>query len=233
VRSGHGNWKTALVALALISAACSRHATRAALEIDPARLHAEVTPRSWTLLGPFPFSADDLRGPGRPYAGLNHDFLADLGKPEAGIRESDLATLPASRTSIHQDGAYVHLHKIFPETDYAVVYAATVLGSAAAGDIATIAGSDDGIKLWLNGVLLVDSGNTVERGNAKYQHIVRAHLNKGRNLLLAKVDQKVLDWSFSLRLAGLEEARRKAVEYHAANVLKVRILVSGEATGRR
>jgi hypothetical protein len=112
-RSGRGNWKTALVALALISAACSRQATRAALEIDPARLHAEVTPRSWTLFGPFPFSADDLRGPGRPYAGLNHDFLADLGKPEAGIHESDLATLPASRTSVHQDGAYFH-YALFP-----------------------------------------------------------------------------------------------------------------------
>jgi hypothetical protein len=65
---------------------------------------------------------------------------------------------------------------------------------------------DDGIKLWLNGVLWIDSGNTVERGHAKYQHIVRAHVNKGRNLLLAKIDQNVLDWSFSLRLAGLEEA---------------------------
>jgi len=63
---------------------------------------------------------------------------------------------------------------------------------------------------------LIDSGNTVERGNSKYQHIARAHLNKGKNLLLAKVDQKVLDWSFSLRLSSLEEARQKAIEYHAA-----------------
>ncbi len=58
-------------------------------------------------------------------------------------------------------------------------------------------GSDDGLKLWLNGRLLIDAD--AYRGLNVQDHVVALPLESGRNTLLAKVTQGVGAWDFQMR----------------------------------
>ena len=58
-------------------------------------------------------------------------------------------------------------------------------------------GSDDGLKLWVNGRLLIDVD--AYRGLNVQDHQLDLPLNAGRNTLLAKVTQSVGGWDFQMR----------------------------------
>jgi len=58
-------------------------------------------------------------------------------------------------------------------------------------------GSDDGVKLWLNGHLLLDAD--VYRGLNVQDHRIELPLVEGRNTLLVKVTQGVGGWDFQMR----------------------------------
>jgi glucose/arabinose dehydrogenase len=58
-------------------------------------------------------------------------------------------------------------------------------------------GSDDGLKVWLNGRLLVDADSY--RGMNIQDHLVELPIAAGRNALLVKVTQGVGSWEFQMR----------------------------------
>ncbi len=58
-------------------------------------------------------------------------------------------------------------------------------------------GSDDGLKVWQNGRLLVDAD--VPRGLNVGDHVVELPFVRGRNALLVKVTQGVGSWQFQMR----------------------------------
>jgi hypothetical protein len=55
-------------------------------------------------------------------------------------------------------------------------------------------GSDDGIKVWLNGKVV--HVNEVQRGCAGVADTVELKLQKGTNRLLVKIDNYISGWSF-------------------------------------
>jgi len=57
-------------------------------------------------------------------------------------------------------------------------------------------GSDDGLRLWLNGELLIDED--VARGLDPYADLAVMHLARGTNHVLAKVSQGVGGWDFQV-----------------------------------
>ncbi|MBV9848765.1 MAG: hypothetical protein JO250_03660 [Armatimonadetes bacterium] len=61
------------------------------------------------------------------------------------------------------------------------------------------AGSDDGIKLWLNGRQVYDHPGA--RSDSMDQDKVSAHLNAGWNSVLIKVTQGNGGWSLHFRIA--------------------------------
>jgi hypothetical protein len=63
-------------------------------------------------------------------------------------------------------------------------------------DVRVRCGSDDGLRLWLNGSLLIDAA--VLRGLNPAQHDLALHLQPGRNHLLAKVPNEGGAWGFQL-----------------------------------
>ena len=65
-------------------------------------------------------------------------------------------------------------------------------------DILVKVGSDDGVKVWLNGELLLEQH--VHRACVPDSDSVPARLVAGRNLLLLKVDTDVAGFSFAVRL---------------------------------
>ena len=73
-------------------------------------------------------------------------------------------------------------------------YALITLESATAQtDVTMRAGSDDSIKIWLNGEVV--HNNPINRGAQDYQDRFKVDLKQGDNLLLVKVSERVGGWS--------------------------------------
>ena len=79
-------------------------------------------------------------------------------------------------------------------------YCACWLDSDADKDVEIRVGSDDGYKLWINHKLIA----TVHEYRAMEmdQETHKVKLNKGKNLLLIKVDQDTGEYQFMLRVVG-------------------------------
>ena len=82
----------------------------------------------------------------------------------------------------------------------------------AANDMATemYVGSDDGVRVWINGKLVHD--HRVDRGLQPDQDTVAVNLKKGANSVLVKVDQGGGDWAFCLRFRDPEDVLEYGVE---------------------
>lgn len=82
--------------------------------------------------------------------------------------------------------------------DHCVVYARTRVHVPVARDVTLVIGSDDGIKIWVNGELV--HANNAVRGLAPGQDRARGRLRQGWNDLLAKVTQHTAGCGFILQM---------------------------------
>lgn len=92
---------------------------------------------------------------------------------------------------------YVDL-QTFERQDYCIGYAATEIESPAATDGWLGIGSDDGLRIWLNGELVHD--RWIRRISQVDDDIVPLKLRAGKNRLLIKIQNATGDWSFIARL---------------------------------
>lgn len=92
----------------------------------------------------------------------------------------------------------VNLATGFGNSDFCVGYAWTEIDIPADIDAWLGIGSDDGLKIWHNGTLVVD--RWVRRPSRLDDDIVPLHLTKGKNQLLIKIQNMTIEWSFISRL---------------------------------
>ena len=230
----------AAVALAaLLFAGCHRAGT----ELVPSKLTGPLTLSQWRLLGPFNMSIPDaLKGDwehaserpaltGEWEKVVGHDYLGDLGYREDAVDGKALQSL-SRNTAIYrthrQDGSYLLLHEIFPKLNNAVVYAVTEIVSAEDGNVGIGAGSDDGVRLWLNGHMLFTTSAYTRREARRYDHLCIAHLRRGSNILVAKVDQKEGDWALGVDLMSVQAAREAAIKEREGNMIDRKVVAAGE-----
>ncbi len=92
--------------------------------------------------------------------------------------------------------------RIEPTQEKILTYSACWLDSDADKDVEVRVGSDDGYKLWINHQLIA----TVHEYRAMEmdQETHKVKLNKGKNLLLIKVDQDTGEYQFMLRVVGAD-----------------------------
>jgi len=96
------------------------------------------------------------------------------------------------------DSWKINLESTFGSKDHCGAYARTRIWSPAAQDVQLELGSDDAIKIWINDKLTHE--NYTHRGNSPRQDIVKAKLQKGWNLLMAKVVDHEGGWEFCCRV---------------------------------
>jgi hypothetical protein len=70
-------------------------------------------------------------------------------------------------------------------------------------------GSDDGVKVWLNGELV--HNNHAHRGLTLDQDRVRVKLRKGINWLLVKVENGGGDWALAVRVRDADGVLKLSV----------------------
>jgi CubicO group peptidase (beta-lactamase class C family) len=103
----------------------------------------------------------------------------------------------------------VNLDQLFGNKDYVAAYAMCEIVADAAQPALFTFGSDDAIRVWLNGTLVHD--NWALRGHTKDDDVVPVQLIKGSNQLLVKVQDMQYGWEFSARILGPADIQKQYV----------------------
>ena len=93
----------------------------------------------------------------------------------------------------HESG-YVSLMKILSSSEIGVAYAYRLLEVPADTLLKIGVGSNDGVRLWVNGILYLDRQE--ERRAVPNQDVLNIPFKKGNNEILLKVDQVGGEWGF-------------------------------------
>jgi hypothetical protein len=160
---------------------------------------------NWLICGVFPNPGE------RPdNTGFTTDYLKDKGGEDAfvpanGMEIKDPNGKVLKFQPYHASGTDiifgdVNFLGIEPTQEKILTYCACWLDSDADKDVEIRVGSDDGYKLWLNHKLIA----TVHEYRAMEmdQETHKVKLNKGKNLILIKVDQDTGEYQFMLRVVG-------------------------------
>lgn len=139
----------------------------------------------WQVAGPF--DNTDLKGLTTPF------------DPENNLSAETLFTGKDNKTFKwipYQDrtSGYIDFAKIFSPNEEAVGYAYSIYPMENAGSKTFGVGSNDGVRVWINGKLVLHK--PVSRKAEPNQDIITVNLNKGDNVILVKVDQLKRAWGF-------------------------------------
>ncbi len=167
--------------------------------------------QEFLLLGPFPnelpegvtnyYHTDDC-------SGWDEDFLVEAGGEKGIVPTEGMTVQYDSKKFIWSkytsDQFQVNLKNVFTPNDGVVAYAACWITSAKAQERVFGFGSNDGAKVYLNGVLI--HSLHMPRPVVPDNEYLRLSLKKGRNLVLIKIDQGFGGWGFALRPVSEEDA---------------------------
>jgi predicted esterase len=186
-----------LAVLCLVPAAVAAQ-TEAAPEMrQPWSRNHEAFLKSWLVTGGFEASG------GR--SALAHDFLRAAGgeaavRPEAGDTVEGADGRSATWRPLTSWGDEVNLGDSLPDPPGAhlVGYAFATVRRAEAGPARIAIGSDEGIRIWLNGRLVHDL--PAARSLFPDEDAVDVEMAAGDNALLVKLEQRRGPWTFTLRV---------------------------------
>ncbi|HLP08176.1 MAG TPA: hypothetical protein VK178_08410, partial [Opitutaceae bacterium] len=149
-----------------------------------------------------PFEVSDERvGPSQQQNCFNSDWFgadgADSIQPIAGAKQSvdgnELVWDP-----VVSEAGFVELRSAQRNCDYSIGYAWTEIEVEKDTDAWLAIGSDDGLKIWLNGQLVHDKW--IRRISLIDDEIVPLRLHAGKNRILLKVQNAIGAWNFVARL---------------------------------
>lgn len=139
-------------------------------------------------------------------------FAEDLLKEFGGETAVSVSQVSHRWKSAHPDeNGYMNLLKHHVATDDKLVYALATFEAKDTGIAAWRFGSDDGIKVWVNGKLCYSSG--ARRGARKDSDECLSRIAEGDNTVLLKIDNATGEWGFYFRLAEVfpQEKGRRAL----------------------
>lgn len=159
--------------------------------------------QNWLVAGPFPNPLDESgESDGSGLLGFKYDFLKSIGGEENAVfyaaqkikyvdfdnNDKTVIVQPAKTNA----NGILSFDGIFPDQDYKVAYAFAKVQSDSNQKATIMLGSDDGVKVWLNGNLVHE--NDVGRGLTPREDVFDIELIKGENSLLVKVGDYVRGW---------------------------------------
>lgn len=182
VRAGCAGDALAAAGLALLDAELARRAAYG---------------RDWLVLGPFTSAAGEWTRVG-PAAGAVHpDFTAVFADHGVDLRWT---RLPQAR------GVGIDLRRQLTPNERCYAYAAAPLRVEADCDAWLLAGSDDGVRIWIDGVEVWR--NPAPRGLVPDQDRAPVRLAAGTRWVVLRVEQGTGGWGFSLRFAADRDGRQ-------------------------
>jgi len=168
---------------------------------------------TWHLLSPFPYA-----GHGQGDLATVLEPEAELSKMAAGGPGPDLAAVYAGKLDVEarwrelgevaNRRVDLHVHDRPELDDLACCYLYTTVSSDRARSVELSMGSDDGLRFWLNGRLLIDVD--VPRSLDPHADLARLELEQGVNHVLAKVCEGHGAWEFQINTRARLDARLDA-----------------------
>ncbi len=182
-------------------------------------MQEDVFIREWLVCGTFPnplkegvveFRHDETT------LGFYTDYLAKAGgenniKPEEGMTIDPGDGIVRTWTKYVSPEDYIDFNKIFKDNQGGkVAYAFCYLNSDVDKTVVLGIGSNDGVRVWLNGERVWD--NHCPRGAEIDNDCFNVSLKAGLNPLLIKVDQGYGNWGFYARIVNKERILEKLKE---------------------
>jgi CubicO group peptidase (beta-lactamase class C family) len=169
--------------------------------------------KTWFLLGPIPVSVDPEPNEEAQKKAFALDFLAEQGgetaiHPAPGLAHK-IDGEEYTWQLAHAEDDVVDLVKVYGIKEFVVAYAWAEIDVPEATTALLGIGSDDGVKVWLNGELVHE--NWIGRAVNKDDDLVPATFQKGKNQLLLKVQNQEFDWGFACRVLGSASLTEKLV----------------------
>jgi len=178
-------------------------------------LQADVFMKSWLLLGPIPVFPEKAEPQGieSQKKAFATDFLTQCEGESGVIHKPDMVYQINGKEfkwqAFESKDGIVDLTKVYGNREYVVAYAWTEIDSPEAKDVLLGVGSDDAIKVWLNGKLIDE--NWITRGVNKDDDIISAKLQKGKNQILLKIQNMQMGWGFCCRILGKESLTERLI----------------------
>lgn len=154
----------------------------------------------WLMIGAFtaPSSPDTWS----VWKGFHTDYLAEMGgEAQAQPQERQMIQGKTWRR-IRALDMPVNLANVFGQLTNCVVYAYAEFEASASQQVALKMGSDDGVKVWLNGELVLS--HNAKRAMLPDDEAVIVTLQAGVNRMLVKITQYTGSWSFAASFRTLE-----------------------------
>ena len=175
--------------------------------VDPAGLRAswdaaaasahEDAIQHWHLIGPFKNGKNEISLEFK--TAVETDFLktGDGGVDIKARYKTDGPALKWIEATVNKKG-FVNLATELGAAEWCVAYGYAEIESIHPRDTVLACGSDDGIKIWLNGKQV--HKNEVRRGYTPASDSVSIHLEAGINKILVKVDNYTAGWGFGVTI---------------------------------
>jgi len=155
---------------------------------------------NWLVLGPFKFGEGDFGGE-QQQAATDKEFMPDEAALD-GTQKAPEGT--ACKENLFKGDAkpgQVNLDAFYGTIDHAAAYAVCWLDCPAdIPDAGLCIGSDDYVKVWINGKLVHTYKEVRRASDWDQDKVAGIKLNKGLNRVVVKCVDVVLDWDFYFRL---------------------------------
>ena len=161
----------------------------------------------WLLLGPVPVGDDASATPDD--AQQEHAFDMDTLRTNRFRARISMAGKEYEWTPFASESDTVNLAQALGQKDHVIAYAWARVRMPEARRVLLGIGSDDAVKVWLNGELIHE--NWVQRPCTADSDLVPVTFRKGRNHLVLKVQNGSGDWGFSCRVLGPEQVAERLV----------------------
>jgi len=169
----------------------------------PASLSDTHFVTTWMLLGPFTFKEGDFGGD-QQQASVNKEFMPSEGELD-GTQKPPAGAAWKCMQFTSSEGGMVDLDPVYGELDHVAAYAVAWLECPqAAADAKLYVGSDDYMKVWVNGRLVHTYGKERRAGERDQDVVGGVALQKGPNRIVVKCVDVVLGWNFYFRLTDAQ-----------------------------
>jgi len=184
--------------------------------------------KNWLVLGPIPISTGKSPDEAAQKKAFADNLLSAAGgeaeiQPEVG-KKVVVADKTYEWRTLNSTTDIIDLKRTATPEDHSVAYAWADIEMQEPTKGLLGIGSDDGVKVWLNGALIHE--NWIGRPPRPDDDLVPVDFKKGRNRLLLKIQNMEGPWGFVCRRLGPEAQARKLIAAAAGgNLDEVRRLL--------
>lgn len=173
-----------------------------AQQISPQQVVPGQWIKSWLICGPIPIKEPlDPADSWDHLVGFNTDYLTNTGgEQNPQIKAGDVVKYVkgSARWKLYNaPDSTISLDKVVSKAAPVFAYAYTEIQSDEAKVLFISVGTNDGGKLWVNGLNIWDYPQ--QRGLVIDDDLIPVTLKKGKNTLLLKVEQRGNQWGFCVR----------------------------------